>query len=104
MDDFRGLFVASWSAPGRTCSWKAFILAEDHVEAEYFWHMHLKKNTEDAETWHEGKRNCCCHAYVKPGEPRDADEFSRLYPRKRRKGVYECEPIRHSCETDHVRD
>ena len=104
MDDFRGLYVASWSAPGYCCSWKAFILAEDHVEAEYFWHMHLKQNEDDKCTWEKGKRNCCTHAYIRAGEAREVEEFEKLYPRKRKKGVYKCEPIYYSGASDHLWD
>lgn len=104
MDDFRGLYVASWSAPGYTYHWKAYIIAEDNVEAEYFWHMHLKQDEHDRDTWNRGKRNCCTHAEIRPGDVREAEDFAKCYPRKRKKGVYKCEPINTWCGTDHLWD
>ena len=102
--DFRGLYVASWTAPGRCCSYKAFNLAEDNVEAEYFWHMHLKEDEDDRYTWNLGKQNCCTHADVRAGDAREAEQFAKLYPRRRKKGVYRCEPTYHHTGSDHLWD
>ena len=103
MDDFRGLYMAVWTAPGRCCTYRAFIIAEDNYEADYFWRSHLKEDEGDNRTWREGKRNCCTSAEIRGGDARE--EFRKLYPKWRsKKGVYRCEPLYHSQASDHLWD
>ncbi len=98
------IFIASWSAPGRTCSYRAFIIARTLNEAKALWEIHLLDDEDDAYTWNSGKNNCCCHALVSAATDSDTKLFRSAYPRNRKRDVYKMEPLRHSFESDHVYD
>ena len=98
------IFIASWTAPGYSCSFRAFIIARAESEARALWDLHLIDDEGDNRTWNDGKRNCCCHALVRAASDTDIKLFRSVYPRNRKRCVYKMEPYRYSGETDHIYD
>ena len=92
MIDFRGLYIVKYHAPCYAYEWKSFILAENHIEAEYLWRMYLKQHDDIKDIWNECKKNCRGYANITAGNAKDGEEFSKSYPREYKKGVYEDKP------------
>ncbi len=98
------LWALRWHPQGFSNIFSAFILAEDTQEANYFWNKYKKQNAGVAHTWDRDFNSCVAMSTFHPATDFDAERFKKLFPRKRKAGVYLCEPEHIGCETDHVRD
>ena len=98
------LWALAWHPTGYGVTYRAFIIAEDTQEANYFWNKYKKANEDAGYTWERARNGCCGYATFHVADEREKDNFKALFPRRRKAGVYLCDRERDSGETDHVYD
>ena len=98
------LWALRWRPQGFSNTFSAFIIAEDSMEANYFWNKFKKENRGVAHTWDRAFESPLNRTTFHPADCFERDSFKKLFPRRRKAGVYLCEPQNGSAETDHTRD
>ncbi|AOZ97936.1 hypothetical protein [Butyrivibrio hungatei] len=104
MTQNKQLWALRWSPVGYKVTYKAFIIAEDSLEANYFWNKYQKQHNEVHDTWTRARLRVQGYATFHPSDENEEKEFKRLFPRKRKAGVYLCDVERENLTTDHVND
>jgi hypothetical protein len=98
------LWALRWHPQGFSNVFNAFIIAEDTFEANYFWNKFRKENKGVAHTWDRAFGSPLGRTTFHTADAFEKDAFRKLFPRRRKAGVYLCKETRYNDETDHVRD
>lgn len=98
------LWALRWHPQGFSNIFSAFIIAEDSQEANYFWNKFRKANRGVAHTWDRAFESPLRRTTFHPADAFETDTFKKLFPRKRKAGVYLCKEVSCKDSTDHVRD
>ena len=98
------LWALRWHPQGFSNIFSAFIIAEDAQEANYLWNKFKKANKGVEHTWDRAYASPLKRTTFHPADAFERDTFKKLFPRKRKAGVYLCKEVSCKDSTDHVRD
>ncbi len=98
------LWALRWHPVGFSNTFSAYIIAEDTFEANYLWNKFRKANRGVEHTWDRARNRVQGFATFHEALDSEKDSFKKLFPRKRKCGVYLCneEPCCHP--SDHLDD